>query len=202
MRNVTILVLILGAFALNGCGGEVKPDPAPVEEVGSSQGEDGYSDSDGISDENEGSKAQGASGKPNFDYESREVGNVGYSLDPEALDDAESPLAQRVIYFEFDSSQMPEKYNDIVLGHSAFLLQNSDYKITIEGHTDEKGSREYNIGLGERRANSVKQVMELSGVAPEQLEVVSYGEEKLADSGSSEVAQAQNRRAVIVYSKK
>lgn len=202
MRNVTILVLILGAFALNGCGGGTKPDPAPVEEVGSSEEENGYSDQDDMSDESEGSKAQGAVGKQKFDYESREIGSIGYSLDPEALDDAESPLSQRIIYFEFDSSQMPEKYNDIVLGHSAFLLQNSDYKITIEGHTDEKGSREYNIGLGERRANSVKQVMELSGVAPEQLEVVSYGEEKLADSEPNEVAQAQNRRAVIVYSKK
>lgn len=201
MRNAAILALILGAFALNGCGGGTKPDPAPVEEVGDSE-EGDYSDQGDMSDEDKGSKTQGAIGKSKFDYESREVGSIGYSLDPEALDDAESPLSQRVIYFEYDSSQVPEKYNEIVLGHSAFLLQNSDYKITIEGHTDEKGSREYNIGLGDRRANSVKQVMELSGVAPEQLEVVSYGEEKLADSDQSEVAQAQNRRAVIVYSKK
>ena len=200
MKNLAILAILFSVFALGGCGESVKPEPAPVEDA--AEGSDGADQDYSDEDEGEGAKAYGTGSRDKITSVTREINGSSYSLDPAEMDDPENLISQRVIYFEFDSSQIASKYNDIIMAHSEFLLENADYKITIEGHTDEKGTREYNVGLGDRRAGSIKQKMELIGVDPAQLETVSYGEEKLLNLGQDEASQAENRRAVIVYSKK
>lgn len=117
----------------------------------------------------------------------------------EALDDPDSPISERIVYFAFDSSEIPDEHMDILESHGDFLADHPAQEITIEGHTDERGSREYNLALGERRAEAVKRILVLNGATEDQLEVVSYGEEDPAASGSTEEAYEQNRRAELVY---
>ncbi len=117
-----------------------------------------------------------------------------------AIDDPNSPLYQRVIYFEFDSSEVRAADRDLVANHAAFLTANPNIRVTLEGHGDERGSREYNIGLGDRRAQAVRRMMELQGVSPSQLSTVSYGEEKPVVEGHDESAWSQNRRVELMYS--
>jgi len=116
-----------------------------------------------------------------------------------ALNDPNSPLARRVIYFDYDSSEILAEDQETVTAHATYLASNPGQMVTLEGHTDERGSREYNIALGERRAQSVQRVFELQGVSPDQITVVSYGEEKPAAEGHSETAWRLNRRVEIVY---
>jgi peptidoglycan-associated lipoprotein len=124
----------------------------------------------------------------------------GYSdLTIESLTDSNSPLSQRVIYFEFDSSEVAEQDREFVAAHAAILAANPNVKVSIEGHADERGSREYNIGLGEKRAQSVRSMMEFQGVLPSQMTTVSYGEEKAAVEGHDESAWSMNRRVELVY---
>lgn len=116
-----------------------------------------------------------------------------------SIDDPASPLSQRVIYFEFDSSEVRAEDRETLAAHAAYLAANSGVTITLEGHGDERGSREYNIGLGDRRAQSVRRQLEFQGALPTQINTVSYGEEKPVDFGHDEAAWAQNRRVEIVY---
>jgi peptidoglycan-associated lipoprotein len=115
------------------------------------------------------------------------------------LKDPGSILSKRSIYFDYDSSSVKEEDKPLVTAHARFLTDNRNRKITIQGNTDERGSREYNIGLGQRRADSVKKMMMLLGVTDAQIETVSFGEEKPAVQGADESAWAKNRRADIVY---
>jgi len=117
----------------------------------------------------------------------------------DALQDASGILADRTIYFDFDSSNVKQEYMKIVKRHAAYLAQYSDVSVRLEGHTDERGSREYNVGLGERRADSVNSLLQAYGVAQDQIETVSYGEEIPAVQGSDEQAWSQNRRVELVY---
>jgi peptidoglycan-associated lipoprotein len=116
-----------------------------------------------------------------------------------SIDDPASPLAQRVFYFEFDSSEVRAADRDVLANHAAYLRENPQAVITLEGHGDERGSREYNIGLGERRAQAVRQVLEFQGAGAQQLSTVSYGEEKPAVDGHDETAYSQNRRVELIY---
>jgi len=115
------------------------------------------------------------------------------------LDDPNSPLAQRVIYFDYDSSEILRTDRQLIADHAAYLAANGGLRVTLEGNTDERGTPEYNVGLGERRAQSIRRALELQGVMPEQVNVVSYGEERPAAEGHSEADWRQNRRVVIVY---
>ncbi len=115
------------------------------------------------------------------------------------LDDPQSPLSVRIIYFEYDSSEIKPEYRVAIEAHSAYLSQNAGTTITLEGHADERGSREYNLALGERRAQSVKQQMMLLGVSSSQIRLVSYGEERPAVDGHDESSWEQNRRVEILY---
>ena len=126
------------------------------------------------------------------------VGAYG-DLSIESLNDPNSPLAQRIIYFEFDSSDVAEQDREIVAAHAAFLAANPDVKVNVEGHADERGAREYNIGLGDQRAQSVRRMLEFQGVAPMQISTVSFGEEKPAVEGHDESAWSMNRRVELVY---
>ena len=116
-----------------------------------------------------------------------------------SLDDPNSPLSRRVIYFEYDSAEITDADQELLMQHSGYLVANPGQHITLEGNTDERGSREYNIGLGDQRALSVQRIMELNGVSPEQITVVSYGEEKPAAEGHSDAAWRLNRRVELVY---
>lgn len=118
---------------------------------------------------------------------------------PGAHRDPTSPLAQRVIYFEFDSAVIDGRFQPILDVHAAYLKANPGFKVILQGHADERGSREYNLALGQRRAESVRQAMTLLGVPDGQMEAVSLGEEKPAVEGHDESAWKMNRRTEIHY---
>ncbi len=120
-------------------------------------------------------------------------------ITPGAHRDPASPLAQRVIYFEFDSAVIDGRFQPILDVHAAYLKANPGFKVILQGHTDERGSREYNLALGQRRAESVRQAMTLLGVPDGQMEAVSLGEEKPAVEGHDESAWKMNRRTEIHY---
>jgi peptidoglycan-associated lipoprotein len=111
-----------------------------------------------------------------------------------------SPLGQRVIYFEFDSATVPAQYRPVVEAHAEYLRERPRLIVTLEGHADELGTREYNIALGERRGQAVRRLMQFQGVEAAQLEVVSYGEERPAMGGQDESSWTKNRRVEILYS--
>ena len=108
-------------------------------------------------------------------------------------------LQNRTIYFDFDSTEIKPDYNDLIAAHARYLVSNATIRVRLEGNTDERGSREYNIGLGERRAQAVRRALMLQGVAESQITTVSYGEERPAVTGHTEDAWARNRRVDIVY---
>ena len=112
---------------------------------------------------------------------------------------AEALVGRSIIYFDFDSAAIRAEYTEALAAHAGRLLENPALTVRLEGHTDERGSREYNIGLGERRAQAVRRALMLQGVRAEQLTTVSYGEEQPAVTGSDDEAWAMNRRVEIVY---
>ena len=118
-------------------------------------------------------------------------------------DDAQSQDAirrnQRIIYFDFDLSNIRPEFNEVLAAHARYLADNPGGRVRLEGHADERGSREYNIGLGERRAQSVRRVFLIHGVGANQMITVSFGEERPAALGSDEESWASNRRVEIVY---
>jgi peptidoglycan-associated lipoprotein len=105
---------------------------------------------------------------------------------------------RNVVYFDFDSSEIRSQDDAIVAAHAAYLVKYPTARVRLEGHTDERGSREYNIGLGERRAQTVRKALMLQGVADGQITTVSYGEERPVAEGSDDAAWAQNRRVELV----
>jgi peptidoglycan-associated lipoprotein len=111
----------------------------------------------------------------------------------------QAKLAQRIIYFDFDNAEVRPEYRDVLAAHAQSLSRSPNAKVRLEGHADERGSREYNIGLGERRAQSVRRALMLQGVGDGQIVTVSYGEERPAQPGSDEAAWAKNRRVELVY---
>ena len=116
-----------------------------------------------------------------------------------ALDDPASALGTRTIYFEFDSSEVPESERVAIEAHARYLSEHSGALITLEGHADERGSREYNIALGEQRANAVSRLMTLLGANSPQIRTISYGEERPAADGHDDAAWQLNRRVEIIY---
>jgi peptidoglycan-associated lipoprotein len=104
-----------------------------------------------------------------------------------------------IVYFDFDRAEIKAEYVPIVQAHAKFLNGNAARKVRLEGHSDERGSREYNIGLGERRAQAVRRALMLQGVTDMQITTVSYGEERPSVAGSDETAYARNRRVELVY---
>ncbi|RJQ49265.1 MAG: peptidoglycan-associated lipoprotein Pal [Gammaproteobacteria bacterium] len=169
-----LLLIVLPAALLFGCPAKpVKQEGVAVEERGA-----------GL----EGGVTQGAGGDGTF---------AGTELD-----DPSSPLAKRLIYFEFDSSEVRSEFRFTVSAHARYLSQNPEAAVTLEGHADERGSREYNLALGERRANAVRSLLLAEGAASAQIQTVSYGEEKPVADGHDETAWSQNRRVEIVYTRR
>jgi peptidoglycan-associated lipoprotein len=117
-----------------------------------------------------------------------------------ALDSATTKALQTlVIYFDFDQAEIKPEFADVVRAHGQRLATNANLQVRLEGHTDERGSREYNIGLGDRRAKSVQRALMLNGANASQITTVSYGEERPAATGSDEESWRLNRRVEIVY---
>jgi peptidoglycan-associated lipoprotein len=119
------------------------------------------------------------------------------SVDP--LNDPKGELAKRSVYFDYDSFVVREDGKPVVANHSGYLTKNNGRKVLIQGNTDERGGTEYNLALGQKRAEAVRRAMSTLGVSDNQMEAVSLGEEKPKATGSDEAAWAENRRADIVY---
>jgi len=115
------------------------------------------------------------------------------------LEQTDGDLASRTIYFEYDSAKLSSESIAILETHGNFLASNGEVTVRLEGHTDERGSREYNIALGDRRAQSVRQVLLFQGASSDQIETVSYGEEEPAVEGHDEAAWSKNRRVELIY---
>ncbi|MFA5984906.1 MAG: peptidoglycan-associated lipoprotein Pal [Methylococcaceae bacterium] len=185
--NTTLLVVVISATLLVACGSD-------EEELtdGTQNTEAGINDAstNGL---NNGSGVSGSELSNGF---GRNGGNGG--LGPE-FSDPSNPLSKQTIYFQLDSSQVQQDFISVIAAHAQYLAANPGQHLTLEGHGDERGSREYNIALGEQRAKSVANMMKLQGVGENQLEVVSYGEEKPAAFGHDEDSWQLNRRVELVY---
>lgn len=125
-----------------------------------------------------------------------QAGAARVVLDPK---NPASPLAQRVLRFDYDSAAIRDEYRNLLDAHAQYMKQEKSAKAILQGHADERGSREYNLALGQRRAESVYKALSLLGVPDAQLEAVSFGEEKPVAEGHNEEAWQQNRRVEIVY---
>ena len=115
------------------------------------------------------------------------------------LNDPSSPLYQRNIYFEYDSSDIRPQFIDILRAHASYLSSNASALVTLDGHTDERGTREYNLALGDQRADTVRRFLLAEGVPDGRIQTMSYGEERPANSGHNESSWDLNRRVELVY---
>lgn len=153
-----------------GCAQKTIPDPEPSD---TTYGDEASATTDSMGDD--------------------AYGEGEYMYDPSAGE------LQMVIYFEFDSSEVRAQDQDLVSRHAMQLGNNPGARVRLEGHADERGSREYNIALGERRANTIKRFLQAEGVSAAQIDTISYGEERPVALGQGEASWAQNRRGVLVY---
>ena len=170
MPQYKLIFIGLLAFVLAGCGSQDPiPDPDPSETT--------VDGSDGMDDYNESGLAAG-----------EEVDYIPMDEGPGLI-----------VYFDFDSSELRAEDTDTVARHAQQLGMNSGMSVRLEGHADERGSREYNIGLGERRAQTVRRLLLIQGANASQVSTVSFGEERPAADGSDENAYSQNRRVEITY---
>jgi peptidoglycan-associated lipoprotein len=119
------------------------------------------------------------------------------TVDP--LNDPNSPLAKRSVYFDFDSYAVADQYQSLLQAHAQYLKSHPERHVLLQGNTDERGTSEYNLALGQRRAESVRRALSLMGVSDSQMEAVSLGKEKPVALGHDEASWAQNRRVDIVY---
>lgn len=184
--NRYVLVLACAAV-LAGCGSSVKLDDVAVEDkTGKPVGALGASGAAG---------ATGAAGSAGA------LANQGVA--PVDLTKSGSNAAAlqgpRIVYFDYDSFIIKPEFQSVIEAHSRYLKADANRKIAVEGHTDESGGREYNLALGQKRAEAVRRALGLLGVPDMQVEAVSFGKEKPAVEGSDEAAWAKNRRAEIVY---
>ncbi|WES69862.1 peptidoglycan-associated lipoprotein Pal [Superficieibacter sp. HKU1] len=126
-------------------------------------------------------------------------GNGNASSEEQARLQMQQLQQNNIVYFDLDKYDIRSDFAAMLDAHANFLRSNPSYKVTVEGHADERGTPEYNISLGERRANAVKMYLQGKGVSADQISIVSYGKEKPAVLGHDESAYAKNRRAVLVY---
>ncbi len=172
MRVAQLLLIVMSGLALAGCPKKPQtiPDSQTPEQTGTTN-TGGSLDSD--------------------------VSGGALSADQAALQEAQR--VGTVVYFDYDRAEIRPEYVPIVAAHAKYLNGNANRRVRLEGHSDERGSREYNIGLGERRAQAVRRALMLQGVTEAQITTVSYGEERPAVQGSDESAYSKNRRVELVY---
>lgn len=121
-----------------------------------------------------------------------------YSGDPRK--DPASPLSKRSVFFDFDRFEVKDEYRPMLEAHAGYLVSKRDARVTLQGNADERGSREYNLALGQKRAEAVRKALAVLGVSDAQMEAVSFGEEKPRSEATTEEAYAENRRTDVVYS--
>lgn len=121
------------------------------------------------------------------------------SFGSQPWNDPKSPLFEKSVYFGFDEYTVQTKYQKMLSAHASYLKSNPNQKIIIQGNTDDRGTAEYNLALGQRRSDAVRKSLNLMGVSDNQMEAVSFGKEKPKAEGDNEAAWAENRRADIVY---
>ena len=171
--------LILGVVALlAGCGSSVKLDDVPVED-----------------------KVGMAVQQPEGDASGSSVGKggvTGVDIGQKSLT-TDSPAGPRIVYFDYDSFVVKPEFQAVVESNARFIRADKNRRVAVEGHTDDRGGREYNLALGQKRAESVRNALVLLGIADAQIEAVSYGKEKPLVAGADEAAMAKNRRAEIHY---
>jgi peptidoglycan-associated lipoprotein len=183
-------LLALGLCAvLVGCGSSVKLDEVPVEDragtgVGQLSGAGGAGAGTGAAGSGAGAVSQSAVAP--VDLSRGGAGGL-------------APAGARVIYFDYDSFAIKPEFQGVIEAQAKFIQADKNRKMSIEGHTDERGGREYNLALGQKRAEAVRRALGLLGVNDAQIEAVSFGKEKPAVEGSSEAAYVKNRRAEFTY---
>jgi len=169
MSKYKLLVVSFFLVSLAGCASQDIPDPDPTDTT--------YGAEDGAN--TDGMDGDGLGDGEFIDYDGGELADV--------------------VYFDFDSYELGPDDADITARHGRQLADNSMLSVRLEGHADERGSREYNIGLGERRAQAVRRVLLIQGASASQISTVSFGEERPAEMGSNESAWSQNRRVEFKY---
>lgn len=177
MTRSLLMVFLLG-IALAGCGG----DDATLPDAASTSGPGSTADGGGPGATTTGTGAAG-----------------GLEVFREVPGQGDGPLSSLVIYFDFDRSEIRADFNSMLAAHGEYLASNGEALVRLEGHADERGTREYNIGLGEQRAQAVRRVLLLQGASADQLGTVSYGEERPAVTGGDDEAYLLNRRVELVY---
>jgi len=175
MKTYTLLMLGLAAIALGGCGKQNIPDPDPDSGGTMVGGDESMAGTDGYGQ-----------------------GGMGEGEEFNDFDDMDDELTM-VIYFDFDQSELRAEYADLLQRHASRLAADRRASVRLEGHADERGSREYNIGLGERRAQAVRRLLLIQGASADQISTVSFGEERPAAFGSDEESYQLNRRVEIKY---
>jgi peptidoglycan-associated lipoprotein len=193
--NKTLLALAMSTLFLSACSDTEEKDASLTD--GSQNASSGINDAS-TSGLNKGSGMTGSEMGGSGMNGMSGSGDYASTLGPE-FNDPNNPLSKRTVYFMLDSSEVMPDFVPVIAAHAQYLIANPVQRITLEGHGDERGSREYNIALGEQRAKSVAGMMKVQGVSESQLEIVSYGEEKPASYGSDEDAWEKNRRVEIVY---
>lgn len=185
--NKTVVALAISAVILTGCSEDDK-DASLID--GTQNSASGINDAStrGL---NNGSGLSGSDMNSSGMYPNAGIG-------PE-FSDPNNPLSKSIIYFMLDSSQVQNDFVPVIAAHAQYLLRHSGQRVTLQGHGDERGSREYNIALGEQRAKSIASMLKVQGVAEGQLDIVSYGEEKPAAFGHDEAAWELNRRVELIY---
>lgn len=173
MQKLLMVLMLAVALASAGCASKKPKAPPP---------------------EQQSSESTGGAGSEGDNSANAATGSEDETAGPQA-----GLLAKRVIYFDFDSSEIKSEGTEVVAAHAKYLASHSSARVRLEGNTDDRGSREYNIGLGERRAQAVRRALLLQGATEAQLSTVSYGAERPAAVGNDEAAWAKNRRVEIVY---
>jgi len=173
MQKLLMVLMLAVALGSAGCASKKPKAPPPEQQSSESNG---------------GAGAEGANSA-----------NAANGSEDETAGPQAGLLARRVIYFDFDSSEIKSDGTEVVAAHAKYLASHSSARVRLEGNTDDRGSREYNIGLGERRAQAVRRALLLQGATEAQLSTVSYGAERPAAVGNDEIAWAKNRRVEIVY---
>jgi peptidoglycan-associated lipoprotein len=179
--GAAVVVLVMSAL-LSACGSNVKLDEVPVETRSPASVQPAGSASAGAASTS-GSAASAV---------------APVTLAPAAAT-AGGPQAERLVYFDYDSFVIKPEFQSLVEAHAAYLRADRQRRLFIEGHTDERGGREYNLALGQKRSEAVRRALVLLGVNDGQVEAVSFGEEKPAATAQDEAGWARNRRAELVY---
>ncbi len=175
---IRLISLAAAALLVAGCATTKLDEPAPV------------------TDKSSGAKPAAST---QTGPDARAVARVDAQQRADPLNDPNSPLSKRSVFFDFDSFVVKPEFQSLVETHAKYLTTEKSRKVVIEGNADERGSREYNLALGQKRADAVKSRLQLLGVADAQVETVSFGEEKPRATGHDEASWAQNRRADLNY---